>query len=153
VRALSVTTATVVLVAGLVAGCGGSSAAGKIAGEAKARTGARDANCTKAGIMVFVGARQDVYDCHLTGVDSAHRPISQFDQSSINLCYVYASGTVYDVTERLNAMSGAGGDTSGFACVAPICPGGKTPLRQRPDVLGGQTIYDCGDGNIVTVPG
>ena len=31
-----------------------------------------------------------------------------------------------------------------------ICSDGKPPLRQRPDVLLGHTIYDCGDGEIVT---
>ena len=31
-----------------------------------------------------------------------------------------------------------------------ICSDGKPPIRQRPDVLLGHTIYDCGGGEIVT---
>jgi hypothetical protein len=31
-----------------------------------------------------------------------------------------------------------------------ICSDGKPPLRERPDVLLGHVIYDCGGGEIVT---
>ena len=67
--------------------------------------------------MLFVGQRQDVYDCRLTNVDVEQRPAAQIDSSTIHLCYVYASGDVHDVTTQLEALGDTGADTSSFPCV------------------------------------
>jgi hypothetical protein len=138
-------------VAVLAAGCGGTSTAGRIAAQAKARTQAGSASCSKVGLMLFVGQRQDIYDCRLEHVDVAHRPVAQLASPTINLCYVYASGDVYDVTSQLDTMSEIGTDTSNFPCVrgSTICPDGKPPVEQRPGVTKGVIVYRCHDGTIV----
>jgi len=100
----------------LVVGCGVQTTARRIAAQAQIRTHSTDSSCTKVGTMVFVGRRQDVYDCRLTNVDVEDRPEAQLDSSTIHLCYVYASGDVHDVTNRLAAGDSRGG-RSRLPCV------------------------------------
>jgi hypothetical protein len=136
----------------LVVGCGVQSTARRIAAQAELRTHATGASCTKVGIMLFVGQRQDVYDCRLTNVDIEYRPAAQIDSSTIHLCYVYASGDVYDVTSQLGALGDAGGETSSFPCMQglkSLCPDGRPPVAQRPSSTG-KITYRCHDGTVVT---
>jgi hypothetical protein len=132
----------------LVVGCGVQSTARRIGAQAELRTHATGASCTKVGIVLFVGQRQDVYDCRLTNVDIEHRPAAQIDSSTIHLCYVYASGDVYDVTTQLAALGDSGADTSNFPCVQ-LCPDGLPPVAQRPS-SNGKITYRCHDGTVVT---
>jgi hypothetical protein len=136
----------------LSAGCAGQSTARRIAAQATIRTHAVSASCTKVGIILFVGQRQDVYDCRLEHVDVAHRPVSQIESPTIHLCYVYASGAVYDVTSQLGTFNDAGADTSSFPCVrgsSSICPDDLPPVAQRP-TSNGRIEYRCHDGTVVT---
>lgn len=145
---------TSLLVVGLVlfaAGCGRSTTR-RIEAQATIRGHTASANCTKVGIMLFVGQRQDVYDCRLEQVDAAHRPASQIESPTIHLCYVYASGVVYDVTSKLGRLKNAGADTSSFPCVRAsrsVCPDDLPPVAQRPS-SNGQIEYRCHDGTAVT---
>jgi hypothetical protein len=135
----------------LVVGCGVQSTARRIAAQAELRTHATGASCTKVGIMLFVGQRQDVYDCRLTNVDIEQRPAAQIDSSTIHRCYVYANGDVYDVTTRLKALSDSGTDTSSLPCVQgskSLCPDGRPPVAQRPN-SDGKITYLCHDGSVV----
>jgi hypothetical protein len=132
----------------LVAGCGVQSTARRIAAQAQLRTHATGASCTKVGIMLFVGQRQDVYDCRLTNMDVEHRPAAQIDASTIHLCYVYANGDVYDVTTQLKALGDSGAGTSHFPCVQ-LCPDGRPPIARRPS-SNGKIAYRCHDGTVVT---
>lgn len=98
--------------------CSSSGVAGKIATEAKAANHASSASCKKVGLMVFVGARQDVFDCRMTNVPFLDRPITNVHSPTVDRCFVYASGHAYDVTVQLDKLGKAGADTSGFVCVA-----------------------------------
>jgi hypothetical protein len=101
----------------LLVGCGVQTTARRIAAQAEIRTHATGVSCAKVGTMVFVGKRQDVYDCRLTNVDVEERPAAQIDSSTIHLCYVYASGDVHDVTTQLAALGDSRADTSKLPCV------------------------------------
>jgi hypothetical protein len=97
--------------------CGSSGTAAKIAKRAKDLNHASSASCRKVGLMVFVGQQQDVYGCRLTDVPLAYRPIATFDSSTSQRCFVYASGTAYDVTVQLSKLAKAGLENGSFPCV------------------------------------
>jgi hypothetical protein len=71
-----------------VVGCGGGVS---IDGAVKQVSGAEKVDCTKAGLMVFVGERETVYDCtgsYASGASHSH-------------CYVFVDGQATDVTDDL----------------------------------------------------
>lgn len=101
----------------LVAGCGSQSVEAKLAALSKAEFAAATASCTKVGLMLFVGQRETVYDCRLTGVDLAHRaglPLDQLNRRAIDTCWVYTAGSGYNVSKDLGLIATAGG--ARFAC-------------------------------------
>ena len=77
------------VVAALVAGCGGSSEAAHLENAVKA--GHPDAICGKVGVMAFAGGRSNLYGC-TWGADAGRH------------CAVWADGTAYDVTKTARAL-------------------------------------------------
>ncbi|MGH3079271.1 MAG: hypothetical protein ACRDPZ_13955 [Gaiellaceae bacterium] len=105
-----------------VAGCGSQSPTDKIADVAKDYYEASDASCSKEGIMLLVGQREDVYGCELDDVPPQNRPINQIESSSIRACYVYSNDDVFEVTAKLQDLAAAqkasGGSVDEFSCVS-----------------------------------
>ena len=117
-------TATVVLALAMTGfvGCGGSdSPADKVAAVATGYYEASGASCSKEGIAIFVGQREDVYGCVIDDVPPENRPIVQVDKTSIRRCYIYTDGDAFDVTQKLqdlvDAQEASGTAVDEFPCL------------------------------------
>jgi hypothetical protein len=66
--------------------------------------------------MVYVGKRETVYECTLSGVPPAQRAFQHFDRSTQHRCFVRAAGMTTDVTVVLDKMRTAGVLNGDFAC-------------------------------------
>jgi hypothetical protein len=107
----------------ILSGCGGPEGpAENIAGVAKDYYEASGVSCSKEGVMVFVGAREDVYGCVVDDVP-ANRPRStRSSRRQIRACYVYSNDELFEVTEKLQDLAAAqeasGGSVDEFSCVS-----------------------------------
>jgi hypothetical protein len=104
-----------------LAGCGTKSTADKIAAAAKSQYQASSASCSKEGIVLFVGKREDVYDCLLKDVPPENRPLRHIASSSQRACFIYTDGQPFDVTLKLGDLAKAqkalGVTVDEFACL------------------------------------
>lgn len=105
-----------------LAGCGGSdSPTGEIESVAKDYYEASNASCSKEGIAVFLGEREDVYGCVLDDVPPENRPIAHIESSTQTRCYIFTEGDVFEVTDKLqdlaDAQEAAGVTPDEFPCL------------------------------------
>jgi hypothetical protein len=85
----------VICMATLAVGCGGSeSASSKVAAESKSQNLADESTCTKAGLMVYLANREDVYDC-------AWKRVGESYTYEGDDCYVYVESNAISVTDDL----------------------------------------------------
>jgi hypothetical protein len=106
--------AAAALFAVILAGCGGSQGSAiSQAAAAKYDARTKDVSCSKAGIMLFVGARATVYACTISGVPPAARPIKHLTDYSLVRCFVRANGDVFEVTDQIVALEKLNGQDLG----------------------------------------
>jgi hypothetical protein len=120
VRALSATLG--LLIGALLAGCGSDAGPEeKIAAVARDYFEASEASCSREGIAVFVGQREDVYGCVVMDVPIENRPIAHVESSSQRRCYIYTDGDAFDVTDKLSdvvaAQKASGLTVDEFPCL------------------------------------
>jgi hypothetical protein len=114
--------AVVAAAAMLAAGCGSQPVTGKVAAAAKREFRARQASCSRAGLIVL-GEATTLYSCRLAGVPPAYRPVLAIAARSFTRCYVVVDGAAVDVSRQAAALEQArrrrGLPALGWGCPIP----------------------------------
>jgi hypothetical protein len=105
-----------VALAAVAAACG-SSTSSTIERAARAEFHAASVKCHQQGMMLFVGKRENVYECRVHDIPPAYRPFQYFDRPTVDVCFVRANGSTVNVTDALTKMQDAGANAGApFAC-------------------------------------
>jgi hypothetical protein len=90
----------------MLAGCGGSSNADKVALVAKSEVQTRSGSCARVRDDAISGRVVTLYDCTMKDVAPQHRVARFFTDPTQHFCFAYANNTAVNVSQRFGLRCG-----------------------------------------------